>query len=85
MTETAEVPGSACIALVVGDSVPDGVRDPIAVAVVVPVAGSDPFAEAIELGPPARAELKEYIDETDILFWSNSETEGRVRRAGSGN
>lgn len=85
MTETADVPGSACILLVFGDSAPDGVLDPIAVAVVAPVPGSDPLAEAIELGaPPARAELREYIEETDILFESNSETDGLCLNAGSG-
>jgi hypothetical protein len=50
-----------------------------------PVPASEPFADAAELGtPPARTELREYIDDTDMRFVSISEIEGLVRRAGSG-
>lgn len=82
MTEMADVPVSACpIPLVVGDIAPVGVL----VVVVVPDPSSDPLADAAELGaPPARAELREYIEETDIRFASMSDMEGRWRRAASG-
>lgn len=48
---------------------------------------SEPFADAAELGtPPARTELNEYIDDTDIRFdESKSDMEGRGRSAPSGN
>jgi len=60
-----------------GDNAPDAAR------VFAPA--SDPFADAAELGgPPARTELSEYIDDTDMRFVSNSGIEGLGLRAGSG-
>lgn len=51
----------------------------------VPVPISEPFTDAAELGiPPARTELREYIEETDVRLFSRSGIEGRGRRAGSG-
>lgn len=47
---------------------------------------SDPLTDGAELGPPpALAEFKEYIDETDNRFDSMSVSEGRCRMAASGN
>jgi hypothetical protein len=47
---------------------------------------SEPLADAAELGaPPARTELREYIDDTDMrLDGSMSDIEGRGRNAASG-
>lgn len=46
---------------------------------------SEPFADAAELGaPPALAELREYIEETDIRFGSRSEIDRLDRSAASG-
>lgn len=51
---------------------------------LVPV--SDPFAEAAELGtPPALAEFKEYIEEVDVRFPSDSPVRLRGSKAASGN
>ncbi len=62
-----------------GENWPDGDR------LFDPVPASEPFADAAELGgPPARTELSEYRDDTDMRFVSNSGTEGLDRRAGSG-
>jgi hypothetical protein len=50
-----------------------------------PIPASEPFADAAELGaPPARTELREYIEETDIRFDSSWSADGLGRRAGSG-
>ena len=49
------------------------------------VPASDPFADAAELGaPPARTELSEYIEETDMRFVDISPSDGRGLSAGSG-
>ena len=86
MTETADVPGSACRPLVLEESAPDGVLPTTVAAEAAPVPGSEPFAEPTELGaPPARAELREYIEDTDIRFDSISDIEGLCLSAGSGN
>jgi hypothetical protein len=51
---------------------------------LVPV--SDPFAELAELGtPPALAEFKEYIEEVDMRFPSDSAVVLRGLKAASGN
>ncbi len=62
-----------------------GDRGPAGVRVFDPVPTSDPFADAAELGaPPARAELREYIEDTDMRLVSNSGIEGLARSAASG-
>ena len=78
VTDIAEVDASGW-ALLVCDKGPDGVR------VLDPVPASEPFADAAELGaPPARTELREYIEDTDIRFVSTASADGFGRSAGSG-
>lgn len=77
-TDTADVEVSGCDTprAFAGDNVTED----------LPVAPfSDPFADAAELGtPPALTELREYMDDTDIRFPSNSVVEAFGRNAASG-
>jgi hypothetical protein len=60
----------------VGDIGPDAERVPV----------SDPLADVAELGaPPALAELREYMEDTDIRLFSLSAPEFRGLIADSGN
>jgi hypothetical protein len=80
-TDTAEVEVSGCDIpkALVGD------KDPVDALLFVPVPTSEPFADAAELGaPPTLAELREYIEDTDMRFGSISDIDGLERRAGSG-
>jgi hypothetical protein len=61
-----------------------GDKAPVDVLELVPAPTSDPLVEAAELGtPPALAELREYIDDTDIRFELISDNDG-VGRSASG-
>ena len=74
MMDTAEVSG--CEKALFGERAPEDALVPI------PLPGSEPFADAAELG--ARAELSEYREETDTRFESRSGIECFGRRAASG-
>ena len=60
---------------------------PVAVLAFGPAA-SDPLADAAELGtppaPPARTELREYIDDTDMRLEPISDSDGVARSVESG-
>lgn len=80
MTDTAEVDVSGWDVTepLLGDKLPVG---PLGFG---PPA-SEPLAEAAELcTPPARTELSEYMDETDIRFEPKSDSEGAARSEESG-
>jgi hypothetical protein len=70
------VSGSKIARPLPAEMLPEGGLEPV----------SEPFAEAAGLGPPALAELREYMDDVDILFVPISAADPLCcLRAGSGN